>query len=216
MKKLIFFAVILAGLFTGCSKDDDDNNATGGNNNNNTNTSFSVSTPWQYSIKTDGTTNSATEGVANFQGSFSWSASITTLPDSSTTSFGSGLNDNNSINRSFSVTIGFATFPGNQCDTIEFKKAIHTGAYVYHGTGTNPVEIHWVDANGGIWSTQDGTGDQTGSTFTVTDVARVGIALGNLQLKFRATFNCKLYNMNTGASMTLTDGVYIGKVENYN
>jgi hypothetical protein len=106
-------------------------------------------------------------------------------------------------------------FLGNQCDTNTFKAAIHTGTYNFHGT-TDPVEVHFVDPNGEIWSSSDGTGDQTGSVFTITDVVRVGMVLGNLQLKYKATFNCKLYNMMTGASMTLTDGVYVGKVENYN
>jgi hypothetical protein len=216
MKYSIYSLLIIAAVFSGCSKDDDDNSSNNNSNNNTGNTGITVSSPWQYSIKVGSTTYTAQEGVSDFQGNFSWQASLTTLPDSSSTGFGSGLSDNNSINKSFGVDLGFVHFAGNQCDTNKFKAVIHTGNYLFHGTGSNPVEISFVDANGEIWGTDNGSGDQTGSNFTVTDVARVGVVQGNLQLKIKATFNCILYNFSTGASVTLTDGVYVGKVENYN
>jgi hypothetical protein len=214
MKNLTYITLCLALMFSGCSKDDDDE--TTNTTPNPTPSGITINSAWQYSIKTDGTTHTAVEGTNNFQGSFSWSASLTVPPDSSSTSFGSGLSDNNSSNLSFGIDMANVYFLGNECDTNTFKAAIHTGSYTFHGTGINGVEIGWVDANGEIWSTSDGSGDQTGSAYTVTDVQRVGLVLGQLILKFKATFNCKLYNMNTGQSMTLTDGVYVGRVANYN
>ncbi len=213
MKKLNYLLITFVIIsLAGCSKKDNTTTPTPTP----TPTGITVNSSWQYSAKIDGTTHANVEGSLDFQGSFGWSASLAGWPDTSSCVFGSGLNGNNSPNKSLSIDIGTAYFMGNQCDTAKFKAVIHTGSYSYTANGNNGVKISWVDANGDFWATDYGTGNQTGSSFSITDVVPVGFVLGNYELKFKATFSCKLYNYSTGASVLLTDGVYVGKFENYN
>lgn len=73
------------------------------------------------------------------------------------------------------------------------------------------ISIYWIN-KGDTLSTMLGTGDQTGSNFTLTKVHTYYDHLGEIfMIIIRADFNCKLYN-TLGQSKTLTNGVFIGMV----
>ncbi|MDI3318757.1 hypothetical protein [Pinibacter soli] len=77
------------------------------------------------------------------------------------------------------------------------------------------VVVVWGDASGGYWSSQAGTGSQTGSTFKIISVEDARDITGTLYLKIKMQFSCKIYNVNTGAAKTLTNGemvAYFGKI----
>ena len=214
MKKFQYLLIVsFVLLIAGCSKDKDENTTTTPSQNS---SGITINSTAQYSIKVDGNSFARMDGSQNFQGVVSWSASITTPPDSSSTSFGSGLADNNSPNLGFSIDIGNITFSGNSVDPAAFKAFIQAGSYSYTPSGNNKVvAVRWADENGNFYSTEWGTGTQTGSTFTITDVQDAGTVLGHAHVKFKATFNCTLYDF-FGSAKTLTDGVYVGYFENYN
>jgi len=70
------------------------------------------------------------------------------------------------------------------------------GNYIYD---TNPgnnlvngIHVAWFDSSGNQWTTDNGSGDQTGSSFTITER---GPYNGDFTLfTFKATFSCKLYD----------------------
>ncbi len=177
---------------------------------------ITIESPWQYSVNIGGTTYSNKTGVNDFQGNFSWSASLSTPPDSSQTTFSSGLLNNNSLNFAFDIELGTIYFSGNRVEENKFISFIHTGNYLYSNGAANGIIVGWIDGNGQFWSTDKGVGTQTGSLFTITDVKPLGLVFSNYEIKFKAKFNCILYNDITGQSMTLTDGVYVGVFENFN
>jgi|GEM_PF-5485648 len=72
------------------------------------------------------------------------------------------------------------------------------------------VEIRWRDAAGTLWSTALGSGDQTGSTFTVTSNTPITVNPGqsiNGHYKTSGTFSATLYDTK-GNSMPITDGKF--------
>jgi hypothetical protein len=71
--------------------------------------------------------------------------------------------------------------------------------------------IRYKDENNVIWTSYDGP--QTGSNFQITDTIRYkdyDIMSSELKLKFKASFNCKLYN-SSGQSITLENGRFMGE-----
>lgn len=64
--------------------------------------------------------------------------------------------------------------------------------------------------NGKYWSTDLGTGNQTGSSFTITEFIDNNIDFVSEKI-VSASFNCKLYD-GLGNSKTVTNGKYRGRV----
>lgn len=112
------------------------------------------------------------------------------------------------------ITVYKRTFhytPGAGLDPdTEFSNFFQKRTHPYTMGVANGIAIEWHDAAGNIWSTENGTADQTGSVFTIVDnlqdYERDG---GDLSMKMHATFNCKLYNAS-GAVKTLTNGKIVG------
>lgn len=99
----------------------------------------------------------------------------------------------------------------------QFKAFFNPGTYPYtSGPDSDPykngdgVYIDWVDKQGNLWSTIDGTGDQTGSTFKIISVGDEPDALNNYYIKVKMQFNCKLYKESTGEMIQLTNGEMVG------
>jgi len=98
----------------------------------------------------------------------------------------------------------------------QFKAFFKPGTYPFTtGPESDPykngdgIYIIWVDKQGNLWSTIDGTGDQTGSSFKIISVddAPDGI---NYYIKVKMQFNCKLYKEYTGEMKQLTNGEMVG------
>ena len=87
-------------------------------------------------------------------------------------------------------------------------KAFFSNTFNYTDLGNDGITILWGDEANVDWTTDSGSGDQTGSAFTITSVVdEPGQA--NYTVRVTATFNCKLYD-GLGNSKTLTNGKYFG------
>jgi hypothetical protein len=81
-----------------------------------------------------------------------------------------------------------------------------------HPTGIDGAGVGFIDPDGVMWRTDEGTGDQTGSTFKITEYITNPDASSPKICK--AVFSCKLYDGN-GNIKTLTDGILRGRVLHY-
>lgn len=74
-------------------------------------------------------------------------------------------------------------------------------------TVTEGIVIFYYDAKGELWGTTLGSGDQSGSRFTITSVVKNTdpISAADIKQVVTAEFSGKLYN-HTGASKTITGG----------
>jgi hypothetical protein len=112
---------------------------------------------------------------------------------------------------SFGITIG--TMHNYMYSTKEqFRTFFKTGArnYTKDFNVADGVSIGWSDPNGVEWGTSYGTGDQTGSTFTIISNEDVIDLTNTFYLKTKVQFKCKLYNKNTGEVKTVTNGEMVG------
>jgi hypothetical protein len=103
----------------------------------------------------------------------------------------------------------------NFADTAVFDSYFNAGTYSYtlNFNTTSGIQIQWLNSKGDVYSTNQGSGDQTGSSFTITAKRAVGLVYGTYTVNVLINFNCKLYS-TTGASITLTNGVYVGPFAN--
>ena len=90
---------------------------------------------------------------------------------------------------------------------------IKTGSYGYgvgnvDNTTVNGAAIDYIDANGDNWFSE--TGPQTGSTFSITEL--INNTNGTSGKIFKATFSCKLYDINGATSIQVTNATIRGKI----
>lgn len=77
-------------------------------------------------------------------------------------------------------------------------------------TRTDGVQIAWTDGNGKRWCSSWGSGDQAGSSFTVTEHTKIEYQIGQPlggRYNSKGTFNCTLYDAQ-GNSMTVKNGKF--------
>ena len=91
----------------------------------------------------------------------------------------------------------------------DMKNFFSAGTYNFSVDAQNGVEISWTDATGKNWSTSNGSGDETGSTFKIVSVVDDPDVLGKYYVKVKSQFNCTLYD-DSGNSMPLTAGEMVG------
>ena len=75
---------------------------------------------------------------------------------------------------------------------------------------TDGVQISWTDSNGKRWCSSWGSGDQSGSRFTVTEHTEIEYQIGQPlggRYKTKGTFNCNLYD-NQGNSIAVKNGKF--------
>lgn len=83
--------------------------------------------------------------------------------------------------------------------------------YAPKGLGSqNGIVVGWTDPDGQFWTTNSGTGDQTGSTFKIISVTDSYDVIGTYYIEVKMQFECKLYNSQTGAEKKLTKGEMVG------
>jgi hypothetical protein len=82
------------------------------------------------------------------------------------------------------------------------------GSYAFktvYGVG-NGVALTWTDANGRVWQTDFGNGDQTGSSFTITFTSLTVLPNGVVSgVNVSAIFSCNLYD-GIGNVKKITNG----------
>jgi hypothetical protein len=84
---------------------------------------------------------------------------------------------------------------------------------VYSTGGMNGVEIIWKDATGVIWKTKDTSQATMPQTFSFTSVTQESDETGDY-FKFKASFDCYLYNSSETDSIHLTNGIYTSYFKN--
>lgn len=213
--KTVYLMLIAALCLTACSKKDDDS-STPNNSSQNTNTgggnNITINSNPQVWMKIDGNVYSkVVDGVNSISSGVGADKQVATLPDTSSAIYGSFLYDDNSMNTYFAIDKGKLIFFGSFADTTTFKNYFSAGTYTYSSGALNGVVISYYDSNNVLWSTDQGSGDQGGSAFTITD--RKINSVFDYTATVRVTFNCKVYN-SSGQSKTLTEGVYIGGFAN--
>ena len=83
--------------------------------------------------------------------------------------------------------------------------------YAASGGTIDGVIIKWTDKQGNVWSTTNGSGDQSNSYFIISGYDGGHDASGNLYVRVTALFNCTLYKQTTGEQLQLTNGEFVGK-----
>jgi len=80
-----------------------------------------------------------------------------------------------------------------------------TLAYLNLVSNTSGVILEWRDASGNTWNTVQGSGNQDGSQFKITEMQTLQVAPTVQSVIFAATFNCTLYD-GAGKIKKLTKG----------
>ncbi len=204
--KLLFIALILLMVVGGCKK-----RTTTPIPAANSSVATSTNSVNSFTGNIDGVAYTYKEGVNDVEGS---SISNKSLNAGSTSSgiFGTTLDYSTTDDGIMSINKGTIYFTDSSPDNAAFKSFFSTGTYLYSLHGANGVEVNWTDANGVDWSTSYGTGDQTGSTFSI-QTSQVAATINDYYIKVTLKFSCKLYN-TSGQSKTLTNGVYVGEFGN--
>ncbi len=80
------------------------------------------------------------------------------------------------------------------------------------GNPTNGVKIDYTDESGSRWATNLGSGNQTGSSFTIVSAKYVKPELDDPYILFKATFKVKIYTAQ-GNVQEITNGIMTGVFE---
>lgn len=196
MKNLFFAAALLALAFTGCKKDDDDSNVT----------PTPTPTPSRYNVAftVDGSNVTYTDGKNGFEQAAGSSKETRPLPEFSTAYYYSNIFSDNTVG-GVSIYKGEMSFQGTSPDDADFVAYFAPGNYMYSTSGTDGIEILYVDATGQVWSSANGT--QSGAAFNITSTQQFSI-FGDTYVDVKGTFSCKLYNETGTLSKTVTNGSF--------
>jgi hypothetical protein len=203
---LSFMAVVLAGMFAGCQKEID----------------MDLGDP-QAGIPLPGDPDvfyyyKATIGGVSYQqvvtATNEWESASGIVGVDEVEVFGGIYHSGGAVPGAAYLTVRKGLFTDYQTATNnEFKAFFHTGEHPFtKGNFSNPyasgdgVIIELVDPQGEYWSTAAGTGDQSGSHFTVLSAEDDPDGSGTYFVKVKMQFNCKLYHSRTGEVKSLTGG----------
>lgn len=204
---LLLACTVLTGL-SGCGSDDD--NATP----NTTNTGgggggggLSLSGTPGITGTYNGTAFSHTgSGVA--QGA-SNSTNLGTAPDTSNGTYGVVYISTANASVVGEILIGTAYWNTSTSEPANaiFQSLFSVGQRPFTVDGVDGARVKWYE-NGVEWSSDYGTADQTGSSFTIQEVQDVSSG-GFPKTKVKGAFTCKVYN-GSGQVRTLADCVFVG------
>jgi hypothetical protein len=197
MKTKLYLAMALLGFLAvnGCKKDDD-----GGGTPN-----LSIDSDPQTEFKLDGTTVSFSTSNSDVSQYFSNSYLLATPPDTTVCVYGAGFEKNSTSGLSIDKgTYKFTVFPTDSAALVNFFKK---QSYSYSPDAENGISITYYDDAGDPWSTSLGTGNQSGSTFTIEETKYQEL-LGDKYIRVKAKFSCKVYS-SSGAVKNITDGVAV-------
>ena len=83
-----------------------------------------------------------------------------------------------------------------------------SGTYSDHFQNADGIALSWIDKNQEAWHSC--TGSQSGSTFEIVSREEKRDPYGQIMLKIKARFSCKLYKEDTNEMVQLTNGEYVG------
>ncbi len=214
MKNVLLLSVVIAICIFGCKKKE--------------------STPDAPATTTSGTTTGGTttgggstiiDVNSTPQTTFAINGSpVTYIADEVVNTSGSGVGSSGGDNFNYSSgisnmsgTIEYIGFTkgtlntagtGNPTDAV-FKAFFALGSKPYSLNYVSGIEASMTDAAGVTWTTSKGTGNQTGSTFTIDQILDSPDLSGIYYAKVKISFSCKLYD-GSGNVKTITNGVYVG------
>ena len=217
-KTLLLSTTFIILIFSSCSKDDSSPTptptpttpTTGGGSGDG---SLTINSTPQFKATIDGANVSYIAGANDIEEILGADKSIN-LPNPTTAIYTTSLYSNTTSIDYSGLKIGTLSYSGSStASESEFDNFISVGSHSYSVNAANGVHISWYDVGtSSYWTTSLGTGNQTGSTFNITQVAPTNL-LGNHYVKFIATFSCTLYN-GSGSSKSVTNGTYVGYFEN--
>lgn len=141
---------------------------------------------------------------------------INTSPQLSTRFYGAGLYNATADANAFLMQLGTLEFDGPVVIPEDFWNFFATGVRAYGPAtvGLDGLELEWTDDAGVIWSTRCGPGTQSGSLFSITEVATSEDKLGAIA-RIKASFNCNLYNCSTSAVKVVSSAVLVLEFRNF-
>ncbi len=209
MKRISFLFTILIIIFASCSQNDPLAPAQ------NSPAVISITSPPQLSATINNSAYSMVGGTTSYS---SGSTSNRNVGGGSNT-YNSATYQSNVVsataNQPFlGIWKGTIQFPlsSNTPDSASFDAFFGLQSYPYSVNYTNGIEVDWIDPNGNLYTTSQGTGVQTGSIFTIV-AKQASFTNGYYEVKIVATFNCTLYN-STGGNIPLTNGIFVGYYQN--
>lgn len=208
--KCLFFACML--IIVSCSKDKDENDSSNllNNSSNNDITQVTINSTPRFTGTVNGIAVSYIEGSNNVVSSCGSDGNVAPYPDPSEFKYSSSLYDDNTYLTYLNVKLGTLIVPnGGYPSETQFNSFFTTGTKPYTQDAENGVSISMMDNNFDVWSTEYGTGDQSGYSFKIDQVKQETIA-GTYSVKVKASFSCKLYKYLSGEEKTITNGVFIG------
>lgn len=214
--KLFISVIILAGLSAGCKKKESESPSTPQNNNN----PPGITADFYFQATINGTVVTLQNGVGGYGNGASQGGG--SVPSGYMEVQGGILQAPGTS----PVMGGFyimKTFPGssgsNPPTGPEIESMFSVKGYPYgkesFSTGSNGVDgakIFYIDANGVQWSSDQGSGNQSGSSFSITE--HIANNDGYSYRISKAAFTCTLYN-TSGGSMTLTNGICRSRTVQY-
>ncbi|MBI3519687.1 MAG: hypothetical protein HY062_10065 [Bacteroidetes bacterium] len=210
MRKIILASLVLSTFVFGCKKksnsttpEETQSTTTGGTP---SGPSITSSTTPQATFNLDGVSKSY---ISNNNTIFGGSGSSGTGTGS--TSYSSDIDDGNSVTY-INISKGTLTYTASAPTDIQYEAFYPISSIPYSVNAANGVEIS-IFINGVEWSTSKGTANQSGSTFNITEKVGYTDLTSTFYVKVKATFSCKVYD-GSGASKTITNGVYIGDFGN--
>jgi hypothetical protein len=93
----------------------------------------------------------------------------------------------------------------------QFLAFFTPGSYPYTTGSGNGFIVTWIDAEGKFWASDNGTGDQTGSTIQIISASPDPQPQDlDYYVRVKIVLNCKLYKEGTGEMKQLTSGEFVG------
>lgn len=167
---------------------------------------ITISDTCQLSAEIDGKKIEFIEGIGKIRNGSSVIKNFKKPPDSSSYIFQSYLFKYPAGQTEIAINIGTLYCSGLRLPDSVFQDFIKIRKYEFSKYAENGIEIIHHDKKANLWKTSQGNQDE--STFEITDIVS-----DSLYIKFKAIFNCKLYN-SEGKIKDLKNGIYIGYFEN--
>jgi hypothetical protein len=165
-----------------------------------------INEPYQFSALIDGKSFLLTDNLDGIKSGSNSFKNIKKLPDSSLVVFQTYLYKASGGDVVVELNLGTLQYTGMKPSYNDFVNFFVAGKVNYSVMADKGVEIKYHDNEGGLWSTSYGT--QQGSKFELSEFQK-----DSNSVKFKAIFNCTLYNSNHNFK-TLDNGVFIGYFQN--
>jgi PKD repeat protein len=163
----------------------------------------------------EGATFEFTLDDANTSAAFLSNLSLAVPPNNSSGFFGYGFDNN--TGKGIDVYFGKLLFQGSEPDSNAFKAMFAPGQknYLLNENAINlGVEIRYSDGAGNVFSSYEA--DQSGQSFNVSSRTSAKDANGEDLVVVKATFSCRLKNINSSQEITLTNGSFYGRFNRNN